>query len=88
MNRILIFIENFSLPDGPLGLLQVDDNYTGRGIGRIVSKETLRQIASSGKDNVAMIFEWNTPSRAIFENIGFQLQTGKIHRIFTLPPDV
>lgn len=80
-----IFVDDSSLPDGPLGPLQVDENYTGRGFGQIVSKETLRQIASLGNDNVAMIFEWNVASRAIFEKLGFQLQTGKICRIFSVP---
>lgn len=78
-------INHFSLPDGPLGPLQVDENYVGRGFGKNVTKETLRQIASMGNDNVAMIFEWNAPSRAIFEKLGFQLQAGKIYRIFSLP---
>lgn len=87
LNKIHIFINNSSLPDGPLGPLQVVENYSGRGLGKIVCKETLRQIASMANDNVAMIFEWNAPSRAIFEKLGFQLQAGKIYRIFSMPTE-
>lgn len=88
MNRfhqihLRITINIFSLPDGPIGPLQVDENYTGRGLAKIVTKETLRQIAELGHANVAFIFEWNAPSRAIFEKLGFQ-EVGKVCRIFTL----
>lgn len=86
-NWVCIFVHDFSLPDGPLGPLQVVENYTGRGFGQIVSKETLRQIASLGNDNVVIIFEWNAPSRVIFEKLGFQLQNGKIRRIFSVPEE-
>lgn len=67
--------------------MQVVENYSGRGLGKIACKETLRQIASMENDNVAMIFEWNAPSRAIFEKLGFQLQAGKIYRIFSMPTE-
>lgn len=80
-----LFSKTFSLPDGPLGPLQVDEKYTGHGLGRVVCKETLRQIASLGIDNVAVIFEWNVASRAIFEKLGFQLEPGTIRRIFSQP---
>lgn len=73
-----------SLPDGPLSVLQVDKNYYGRGFGKIVTKAVLRQIAEMGHDNVACIFEWNKPSRQIFEKLGFRL-VGKINRIITGP---
>lgn len=87
LNEIHIFTNNSSLPDGPLGPMQVVENYSGRGLGKIACKETLRQIASMENDNVAMIFQWNAPSRAIFEKLGFQLQAGKIYRIFSMPTE-
>lgn len=78
-----VIFKHSSLPDGPLGPLQVDEKYAGRGFGRVVCKETLRQIALLGNDNVAVIYEWNAPSRAIFKKLGFQLQDDKIYRIFS-----
>lgn len=73
-----------SLPAGPLGALQVDKEFYGRGLGMVVSKMLSRKIAELGQDIGACVFEENIHSLAIFKKMGFSV-VDKIHWIETLP---
>lgn len=69
---------------GPLGVLQVDDEYRGRGYGTLVCKAMTKKLGEAGDDVFGCVFEANTPSRKMFENCGFKI-VDKVHWIQTYP---
>lgn len=70
--------------DGQAAGVHVLREYNGRGIGRILAKHLLRQIAELGYMNCITILEANQYSRNIFEPLGFKL-VGKTSRVYTVP---
>lgn len=68
--------------NGLLGALQTDEQHCGKGYATIVLKAISRQIAQLGHDIYAGIFAKNTPSRGLFEKLGFEL-VGEVHFIST-----
>lgn len=73
---------NFRLPTGVLGALQTDEKFYGQGYGRLVLKHISKTIAKMGNDIYAGILEENTPSRSLFEKIGFK-SISNVHWIGT-----
>lgn len=51
---------------GYLGALQTDDKHFGKGYGKSVTKCLAKQIAMSGDDVYAAIYESNIASQCIF----------------------
>lgn len=70
--------------DGQAGGIHVLREYNGLGIGRVLAKHLLRQIAQLGFMNVICILPDNKYSRNIFEPMGFK-EIGKTGRVFTVP---
>lgn len=69
---------------GPVLALQVDKDYYGRGLGMLVSKILSKKIAELGHSCVACVLETNTPSRAIFEKLGYKV-VDNVYWIGALP---
>lgn len=67
---------------GLLLALQTDKDYYGRGYGALVVKAISKQIAEIGHDLHAGVFAENTPSRKLFERIGYTT-TGNVHWVST-----
>lgn len=63
----------FRLQAGPLGALQVDENYKRRGLGTLVAKAMAVKLADMDQDTFALVNTTNQPSRTMFEKIGFKL---------------
>lgn len=57
---------------GLLGILQTDEKFYGQGYGGLVLKHNSKTIAEMGHDVYAGVFEANTPSRALFDKLGFK----------------
>lgn len=70
------------LPTGLLSALQTDENHVGQGYAALVTKYLSKQIAESGFDVCAGIFEKNYVSRSLFEKLGFK-SIGEINQIGT-----
>lgn len=70
--------------DGQAGGIHVLREYNGRGIGKILAKHLLRQIAEMGFMNCINILAENKYSRNIFEPLGFKLVC-KTSRVFAVP---
>nr|XP_040239532.2 uncharacterized protein LOC120959876 isoform X1 [Anopheles coluzzii] len=62
----------FRLQAGPLGALQVDEEYKRRGFGTVVAIAVAKQIANLGQDCFALVNAANVPSKKMFERIGFK----------------
>lgn len=58
--------------NGLICALQTDQNHYGHGYGSLVTKAISKQIAESGYDPYAAVYDWNTASRRLFEQIGYQ----------------
>lgn len=74
----------FSYADGQAGGINVYEEFRGRGIGKVLAKTILRQIAEMGYMNVVTIFEHNKHSRNLFEPLGLRL-IGKTSLVYTKP---
>lgn len=55
--------------------LQTDKEYINRGYATLVTKYLSKQLAESGYDVYAAIFENNQASRNLFTKLGFQPTT-------------
>lgn len=64
-------ILSYRKPAGPLGALQVDAEFYGRGLGMLVAMALSREIAESGQDICATIYKDKVHSLAIFKKMGF-----------------
>jgi GNAT superfamily N-acetyltransferase len=62
----------FRLQAGPLGALQVDEKFKRQGLGTLVTKAMIKQLADLGQDTFALVGKDNEPSKKMFENIGFE----------------
>lgn len=67
--------ENFRLPSGLLGALQTDKEFYGQGYAELVVKHISKAIAKMGHDVYAGVLEGNTPSRSLFDKLGFKHNT-------------
>lgn len=56
-----------------LARLQTHKEYTNRGYAVLVTKYLSKNLAQSGYDVYAGIFESNQPSRNLFSKLGFQV---------------
>ena len=74
----------FRLQAGPLGALQVDEEYKRRGFGTVVAIAVAKQIANLGQDCFALVNAANVPSKKMFERIGFK-HDGEAYWVRTLP---
>lgn len=64
----------FRLQAGPLGALQVDERHRRKGLGTLVAKAMVIKLAEMDQDTFALVNTTNTPSRTMFEKIGFEVQ--------------
>lgn len=62
--------------------LQTDMDYLGHGYASLVVKAISKQVAELGHDITVGVFDVNTPSRALFEKLGFNV-IGNVHWICT-----
>lgn len=62
--------------------MQTDERFYGKGYGTLVVKAISRKIAEIGHDIYAGVFEKNTPSRILFDRLGFK-PIGDVHWIVT-----
>lgn len=53
--------------------MQTINKHYGRGLGTLVTKVALLQIAHLGQDGFAGIIEDNIASRSLFERLGFSV---------------
>lgn len=67
---------------GLLLALQTDKEHFGHGYAALVVKAISKQIAELGHDITAGVFEVNTPSRSLFEKLGFKV-IGNVNWICT-----
>ncbi|MDX3192482.1 GNAT family N-acetyltransferase [Streptomyces sp. MN03-5084-2B] len=58
-----------------LGLIEVDPEYQGRGVGGHVVRTLVADAASRGQDVVLEVLEVNTRAKAFYERLGF-VETG------------
>lgn len=82
--HIVEFVCYHSMVDGQAAAIHVHRDYNGRGIGKVLAKHLLRQIAELGFMNCITILAENKYSRNIFEPLGFKL-LGQTSRVFTVP---
>lgn len=75
---------NFSLQGGFLGALQVKDSYKRMGLGSVAACAASRCIAEQGDDVVALVNPENTPSRGMFNKLGFTV-TERCYWLRTFP---
>ncbi|KAH8391799.1 hypothetical protein KR215_004096, partial [Drosophila sulfurigaster] len=80
------------LQGGYLGALQVSSSHQRRGFGSLVTKEIARRIGCLGQDVMALVNPQNTPSRVMFDKLGFKvidqchwLRTQPLNGEFTWP---
>lgn len=78
----MFILLSIRLPTGLLGALQTDEQHLAKGYGSMVVKDISKKIAQLGHDVHAGIFEENTPSRRLFEKLGFEA-VGEVHWITT-----
>lgn len=69
---------------GELLVLQTDGMHYGHGYGSLVVKSISKQIAQLDNDVYASVLDDNTPSKRLFEKIGFE-PVERINRITTKP---
>lgn len=69
---------------GALAMLQVDEEFYGRGLGMLVTKALSKQIAEFKQDITACVFAHNVHSLAIFKKLGFKV-VDTVYSIGTLP---
>lgn len=67
---------------GYVGALQTDDKHFGKGYGKLVTKCLAKQIAMSGDDVYAAIYESNIASCKLFSGLGFDV-VGQVLWIIT-----
>ncbi|KAH8409366.1 hypothetical protein KR222_001793, partial [Zaprionus bogoriensis] len=60
------------LPLGSLGLLQVLESHKRLGLGNLLVRYLSKQISALGDEVLAPVITENTPSRKMFEKLGFQ----------------
>lgn len=60
------------LPSGSLGLLRVVDTHKRRGLGSLMVRYLSKKISELGDEVRAPVVTENTPSRKMFEKLGFQ----------------
>ncbi|EDW75791.2 uncharacterized protein Dwil_GK15128 [Drosophila willistoni] len=60
------------LPIGSLGLLQVLESHKRLGLGNLMVRYLSKQISALGDEVLAPVVHVNTPSRKMFEKLGFQ----------------
>lgn len=72
------------LQAGPVGALQVDNNYHGKGFGTLVCKAVTKKIGELDQDVCACLVSSNKTSRRIFEKIGFNI-VDKVYWLRTTP---
>ncbi|KRF81378.1 uncharacterized protein [Drosophila virilis] len=60
------------LPIGALGLLQVMDSHRRLGLGSLMVRVLSSKISELGDEVLAPVVTENTPSRRLFEKLGFQ----------------
>ncbi|KDN18556.1 GNAT family N-acetyltransferase [Amycolatopsis rifamycinica] len=59
-----------------LGLIELDPEYQGRGIGGHVVRTLVADAASHGRDVVLEVLDVNTRAKAFYERLGF-VETGR-----------
>uniref|UniRef100_A0A182QI03 N-acetyltransferase domain-containing protein n=1 Tax=Anopheles farauti TaxID=69004 RepID=A0A182QI03_9DIPT len=74
----------FRLQAGALGALQVDEDYKRRGFGTVVTIALAKQIAALGHDCYGLVNAANTPSKQMFERVGFK-HDGEAYWLRTIP---
>ena len=74
------------LQAGPLGALQVRDNYKRRGIGSLVTLAMCKILANSDFDTFALVGENNFASQNMFKRLGFK-HTDDVFWLRTYPTD-
>lgn len=62
----------FRLQAGPLGALQVDENYKRKGLGSLVTKKMCLIMAEMNQDTFALVNVTNAASRKMLEKVGFK----------------
>lgn len=62
----------FRLQAGPLGALQVDEEFKRRGLGTLVAKKMCSILAEMGQDTFALVNVANIASRNMLEKLGFK----------------
>lgn len=72
----------FRSSNGLISALQTDQNHYGHGYGLLVTKAISKKIAEMGTNPCSTVYEWNTPSRRIFEKLGYK-EMGSIFHMFT-----
>lgn len=72
------------LQAGPLGALQVGEEFKRNGYGSIVCRAITRKMGQHGEDVFACVSRDNTPSVRTFEKIGFKA-VDKAHWLRTFP---
>jgi len=60
------------LPIGSLGLLQVLESHKRLGLGSLLVKSMAKKISAAGDQVLAPVVTKNTPSRSMFEKLGFR----------------
>lgn len=81
---VYLFIVSLQLCGWASWAINVYEEFRGRGIGKVLAKTILRQIAEMGYMNVVTIFEHNKHSRNLFEPLGLRL-IGKTSLVYTKP---
>lgn len=59
-----------------LGLIEIDPEYQGRGIGGHIVRELVADAASRGRDVVLEVLDVNVRAKAFYERLGF-VETGR-----------
>lgn len=72
----------YSYSTGLVGILQTDENHSGKGYGSLVIRAISRKIAETGDNGYVGILEQNIQSRSIFEKMGYK-RIGEIHYIIS-----
>lgn len=67
-----MFVFFFSYTTGLLNALQTDKMYKGKGYAQLVTKYLSKEIAKTGHNIYAGIYEENIASRSLFTKIGFK----------------
>lgn len=62
-----------SFTNGTLGGLKTIESHSRHGYGSLVTKYVSKKVAEMGHDVYVGIYDTNTPSRALFEKLGFKL---------------
>lgn len=68
-----MLLYNFRFQAGPLGALQVAEEFLGQGFGTLICKAITKKIGEMGEDVYACVGVENLPSIKTFERCGFKV---------------